>query len=568
MQSCLEFSNYGFTELSCRQWAEAVTIKCEEKCSNCTQIGVATKAQCKFFLQTKSLAQSLIEKECQNSAEIMEKGRCPTYCDLEKVECFRDEAKACMAECGNYARCFGRKQRGTMQPDTYQGTTVLQGRVGDPADPDAVHGCVRMPENCKHHRVGSKCARYKQCELNLCIVKNVVCKSDNPCKDISSCIAASGKCLFRDRPNGDKCSDGLHYTTDDVCMDGTCVGESNECLKYNITCQPPGQCSGPGQCMSHTGRCSHHQLPDGTLCNDGYEHTLEDKCMAGICRGRTVDACADQACKALDQCHLPGECDALSGRCSHPKMPNDLALPCDDGDPKTSGDICIDGVCIGNRFATPKYQMLGDGECVDVQGRRMAQYYGDVSDEQVCRQTCSNDPQCSAYSYGFPMCRLYGTIRTSAPVGNWAFQLGHPSATLIEKATGAVPGARLARCWKKADAPNPLTATSLLEVEVDSLFLPPVMAGLFSVMVLFATAVPLLYKWKIKGVEQKPITTLSPANLEEENAPVPKNAWGEDQPELPDTVPGALPAPPKQLELSDIPRPEGAPPGPPGSVHP
>ena len=37
------------------------------------------------------------------------------------------------------------------------------------------------------------------------------------------------------------------------------------------------------------------------------------------------------------------------------------------------------------------------------------------------------DPQCSGYSYAFPVCRLYGPIRQGAPIG-FAFRQPDPSA--------------------------------------------------------------------------------------------------------------------------------------------
>lgn len=347
---------------------------------------------------------------------------------------------------------------------------------------------------------------------------------------------------------------------------------------------------GPGECITTTGRCIHQQLPDGTLCDDGKEATQEDKCMDGMCQGRILDTCADQKCTPRDQCHLAGSCDSSTGICTDVPIPNDLAIPCDDKDPETSRDVCVDGICIGHRFTKPKYAMLGTGDCCDRKGRRMPHYYGDVTSEDVCRGTCTDDPQCEGYSYSFPMCQLYGTVRKDAPQGNWAFQRGdEPLATKIEKATGDLPGARGAQCWRKDSEANPLSEASLFEMEVDNLFEPYSMAGLFTMTVLCAAGCPLLYRWKTGTLPSQKVVPFNPGvksgqwakvtalkvnsafAIEDKGPTMPPASQQlmletgpkgtEEQPRLLDsTVAWAEPSPPQKPALTDIPIPQGAPP--------
>lgn len=165
------------------------------------------------------------------------------------------------------------------------------------------------------------------------------------------------------------------------------------------------------------------------------------------------------------------------------------------------------------------------------------------------------------------MCRLYGTVRKSAPRGNWVFQRGDtPSATDIQTATGDLPGARGALCWKKAGTGNALVEPSALDVEVNTLFEPLSMAGLFTLITLCTAGFPLLYKWKKEGFDI--VTPVRPLNVGED-ASLQQNALknepdiAEDRPPLPGAVPKqawAPPSPPKQTALTNVPLPEGQPP--------
>ncbi|MEO2137611.1 MAG: hypothetical protein ABGY28_09175, partial [bacterium] len=79
---------------------------------------------------------------------------------------------------------------------------------------------------------------------------------------------------------------------------------------------------------------------NGTPCSDGDACTQTDTCQAGTCTGSNPVTCA-----ALDQCHTVGSCNAATGVCSDPAVTN--GAPCDDGDPATTGDQCVGGVCNG-----------------------------------------------------------------------------------------------------------------------------------------------------------------------------------------------------------------------------
>lgn len=57
------------------------------------------------------------------------------------------------------------------------------------------------------------------------------------------------------------------------------------------------------------------------------------------------DLCAGVVCMALDQCHVVGECDPMTGECSNPAAEDGMG--CDDGDACTTPDTCQTGACVG-----------------------------------------------------------------------------------------------------------------------------------------------------------------------------------------------------------------------------
>jgi cysteine-rich repeat protein len=71
-------------------------------------------------------------------------------------------------------------------------------------------------------------------------------------------------------------------------------------------------------------------------CDDGDACTAGDACCGGTCLGKDEVSCDD-----LNACTSDG-CDEIKG-CLHTAA----AGPCDDGDPCTSQDKCLTGVCVG-----------------------------------------------------------------------------------------------------------------------------------------------------------------------------------------------------------------------------
>lgn len=442
---CFEYAEYGVTE--CVSWKTLAEQACIDTCANCSEIAFNIRGQCRFALQILQNGPAMTNF-CEQTRASMDQYRCPPLVDVNDGRCDTPRADLCMRDCGNYGGCLCWEQKGTVRPPACQGFTR-----SDTIDayPGITFSCDMTPLECVHYQQSS-CGAYHHCTPDLCKIRQVQCIPGEDCLMFDMCDPTNGLCYFKNRPNGYNCSDGIFYTLDDYCMNGLCVGTPNLCVRYNVTCEPYSPCLRGGYCHSHSGRCTYDQLPNGVPCDDGRPYTLEDQCQDGSCIGNVVDLCIERGvvCTAPNSCFDPGTCDPTTGRCSDAVASPD-PRPCDDGDPTTTEDRCIDGLCLG-RLSGTEFLTLGQGECTDRESGRMARYSGDVEDEQQCMQLCREDPQCAAYSYAYPLCSIYGTVRTRAPNNReWAFQEGstNPVAISVEKAEMTATGQRSSTCRRK-----------------------------------------------------------------------------------------------------------------------
>jgi hypothetical protein len=182
---------------------------------------------------------------------------------------------------------------------------------------------------------GNACTKTDSCQSGVCTGSNaVVCSASDQCHTAGSCDAASGVCSNPAKKNGTACSDGNACTQTDTCQGGICAGASP------VTCSASDQCHSAGTCDSATGTCSNPVKKDGSTCSDGNACTQVDTCLAGACTGASP-----VTCKASDQCHTAGSCDAATGACSNPAKKD--GTTCNDANLCTQKDSCVAGVCTG-----------------------------------------------------------------------------------------------------------------------------------------------------------------------------------------------------------------------------
>lgn len=185
--------------------------------------------------------------------------------------------------------------------------------VADPGDPtlDPFTGCTVTSQ---------------QPDGTTCAADTDQCTSD---------VCASGHCTHPDAPGGTPCSDGSACTQSDTCNgSGGCVPGAP------VVCTPLDQCHVAGNCDPFSGLCSNPTAANGTPCGDGSACTQVDTCQAGACVGGNPIVCTP-----LDQCHVAGVCNTLTGVCSNPAAPDGTG--CSDGNACSQGDQCLGGTCTG-----------------------------------------------------------------------------------------------------------------------------------------------------------------------------------------------------------------------------
>src|SRR4029079_15398494 len=132
-----------------------------------------------------------------------------------------------------------------------------------------------------------------------------------------------------------------------TCSDGNACTQTDTCQSGVCTggslrqCPAADQCHDQGTCDPSTGVCSMPNKTNGTGCNDSMACTTGDMCVNGACIG-AVD------CPASDQCHDPRRC--ANGVCAKPVKANGSA--CNDTSLCTTGDACMNGVCKGTSSVT------------------------------------------------------------------------------------------------------------------------------------------------------------------------------------------------------------------------
>lgn len=250
---------------------------------------------------------------------------------------------------------------------------------------------------------GNACTQTDTCQAGVCVGSNpVVCAASDQCHVAGVCAPATGVCSNPVKANGSTCNDGDACTRTDACQAGSCVGANP------VVCTALDQCHVAGVCAPATGICSNPAKADGSTCSDGNACTRTDGCQAGTCVGGNPVVCT-----ALDQCHISGVCNTVTGVCSNPNAPNGTG--CDDTNVCTIRDACSVGSCIGDTHTcgdgVPQLtcgESCDDGNATDGDGcdtnctptacgngvvtSGEACDDGDLSDGDGCSASCTVEP--------------------------------------------------------------------------------------------------------------------------------------------------------------------------------
>ena len=198
------------------------------------------------------------------------------------------------------------------------------------------------------HCVSGVCTGVDKCA-------GVQCEAPDQCHDLGHCVPERGECTRPVKQDGFPCDDGDSSTNGDKCVRGACVGSvvcgGKTCSVQDTQCRT-AVCGSLGECIDVA-------KPDGTSCTDFDDATIEDRCVKGSCTGTNI--CANVVCTPVDSCHTAGVCVPALGICTEPPKPH--GAQCDDGVALTSGDKCINGVCVGSISCGGKVCMPNLLEC-------------------------------------------------------------------------------------------------------------------------------------------------------------------------------------------------------------
>ncbi len=247
---------------------------------------------------------------------------------------------------------------------------------GPDSDADCQESCDETSDTCTANDSdgaacddGNPCTVSDTCTAGVCAGTAKDCSGlDDQCND-GTCNILNGRCEKAPKTNGTSCDDGLFCSSGDICVNGSCSGQTATCDSYpdcqNICNETADSCNEPvgtpcddeGEvCTSDvcdgSGTCTH--VPNTVACDDGVFCNGTDTCSGGTCSVHAGDPCPG----ADNDSDCSETCDENADACSA----NDSdGAACDDGDPCTENDQCGSGVCAG----TPKDCSAAGDQCND-----------------------------------------------------------------------------------------------------------------------------------------------------------------------------------------------------------
>ncbi len=159
------------------------------------------------------------------------------------------------------------------------------------------------------------------CKVNPATVVTFAHTADTDCL-ANKCNKATGQCQMTPVNNNKLCDDGNPCSATPVCDNGVCKAETELCV-----CTKDEDCA-PLQ--------SKNLCAGKVFCKKGAT-AAENTCAINPA---TVVVCSggdDTGCQR-------NQCDPKTGKCALVAKPDNVVL-CDDGNPCTSGDSCVGGVC-------------------------------------------------------------------------------------------------------------------------------------------------------------------------------------------------------------------------------
>ena len=374
--------------------------------------------------------------------------------------------------------------------------------------------CDETEDQCKFYPLsdtacddGNPCTANDICQVGVCGGESKDCSqaaAGNQCQE-GVCDPGSqpapGECIAVDKEVGEMCEDGLFCTTADACDgQGQCMSaEDTDCSGMTDQCNN-------GFCNEDEDECQAQSVEFGFQCDaDGTGCTIGDYCSAGLCiAGELADCshlseqctlgqcdslgvtgyecqqglkpagtpCDDELfCSVEESCDGEGDCgngaellcEPSDAACSQPvcgeaeqgcvDLPINNGAICDDSDPCTLDDFCLDGLCTGGDDACGErplnkqsyHERIFDTGVQQLMAVRSSDQYTAVfwrSKEALWREQLDvelshrwADGQSTDNSFGGPgdeTCYRHQTHFDVTPLADdkWAWVYGHHNAAL------------------------------------------------------------------------------------------------------------------------------------------
>ncbi|MSQ83364.1 MAG: hypothetical protein EXR77_10840 [Myxococcales bacterium] len=206
--------------------------------------------------------------------------------------------------------------------------------------------CNPTTGTCSFAAISGACSDNNACTVgDSCVAggcqpgANSVCSDNNGCTS-DSCNPADGLCVYA--PTKAQCDDKNECTAGEACNGGVCKNGQWTCACTAATeaktCNDNNVCTAD-KCLASGGKLECKNVPKSNgACSDNNPCTINDSCSSDACQGNGSLNCDDKLPCTIDACN------PANGSCSHTPG-GDM---CNDGNPCTTVDKCVDGTCAGS----------------------------------------------------------------------------------------------------------------------------------------------------------------------------------------------------------------------------
>lgn len=263
---------------------------------------------------------NMMTGQCRNVAQDCDDD---DLCTVDSCDAATGECASAPADCDDADPCT----EDSCNP--FSGACANAAKSCNDDDPCTVDACDTDSGDCINSAMvcddGDLCT-VDSCAAGACVFEAMVCNDGDECT-IDACVAATGDCAFTERlcddqnpctndacdsfdgdcdnspiavddqdpctidscdpTNGDISHAPKSCDDQDACTIDSCDSVSGACESVPMDCDDDNSCTND---LCSQGSCAHQQKLDGSLCDDGYDFTVDDSCDQGVCAGDSTAA--------------------------------------------------------------------------------------------------------------------------------------------------------------------------------------------------------------------------------------------------------------------------------------